>query len=750
MTIPNINDVWDALLARPDQRLSQHLKNVSSLAAKFGKKSGMEEMARVIGFFHDLGKISDEFQAILDPKIPRGSVKVPHSIFGAKRIFTDLVNIQYITEILANAITAHHGALYDNVSPNGDAPLLSKLADTELFPAIADSPQLSPDKLNAEFLSILEKVKDKNKGFAISMLTKLLYSCLVDADRLDAYLHENNEVYKTHTMDWEELSTNLLNYLAKVSSETEISIFRQNISNECGKSGLRSRGIYKLEVPTGGGKTFASLRFALVHAHKHKLDRIIYVIPYLSILDQTADEIRKALACDETDVLEHHSSFLPDKPKYYKLQTDRWDAPIILTTQVQFLESVFSSRGSDLRKLHNMANSVIIFDEAQSLPVKCVHLFNGAINFLNQVCGTTILLCTATQPLLDKVERKLEFSQNPSIANCGTLSKRTNIVNAIKPGGFTILELKEFVHEKHKLSTLVIVNTKVVAKELFSELKDANTTVLHLSTNMCGAHRDDVIIELRRKLENKEPVICISTQLIEAGVDISFECVIRDVAGLDSIFQAAGRCNRHGEFGETKDVFVVNIAGENLSKLPDISKGAEITQWLFDEGRDNDINEYYQRYFYARKDVMDYPTRDGGTIYDLLSMNLQGCGAFRNRNNKEEAPKMRSAPKSASDEFFVIDKGRKDVIVNYGKAFELVERYSKTSDIAEKRKFLRLLGKYSVSLYNYQIEALKSAGALHEMEGEGITRLEKGSDEAPFYDLERGVDLNGQLKFLFL
>ncbi len=260
-----------------------------------------------------------------------------------------------------------------------------------------------------------------------------------------------------------------------------------------------------LEVPTGGGKTLASVRFALEHARKHGLDRIIYVIPYLSILSQTAKEIRRALDADESTVLEHHSNFLvhPDEAENYKLHTDRWDAPIILTTQVQFLESIFSAKGSDLRKLHNMADSVLIFDEAQSVPVKCVHLFNGAVSFLNRVCSSTILLCTATQPLLDTVERPLVFSKKESVAVCDSQPKRYELKNEMKPGGHTYPELAAFVLDKHKSSTLVIVNTKAAAKALTEELAASGVQALHLSTNMCSAHRDDVIKELRRRLDER-------------------------------------------------------------------------------------------------------------------------------------------------------------------------------------------------------------------------------------------------------
>jgi len=730
-----------ASLARPNQPLNQHLANVSSLAAQFAEKCGMEEMLLIVGFFHDLGKISNEFQA----KLQDGTNdSVPHSIFGAKRVYEDTLKAPAIAEMLANIIAMHHGRLLDNISPNGDVPLVERLASMQLFPTLPNAPKIDAVALWKKFLAQWSSLPDGDKYFALSMYTKFAYSCLVDADRLDAYRHESGKE-STPQLNYDEMLMNLDKHMAEFDSDSPMAKFRQQISDGCAKAGVRERGVYKLEVPTGGGKTLASLRFALTHAKKHNLDRIIYVIPYLSILEQTADAIRKALGADEATVLEHHSGFLADDkkevPEYYNLQADRWDAPIILTTQVQFLESIFSAKGSDLRKLHNMANAVIIFDEAQSIPVKCIHLFNGAINFLNAVCGTTVLLCTATQPLLDEVDKPIRFSENPSIVKCGTLVPRTNIVNKMTQAGYSYQQLADFVLERHKSSTLIIVNTKAAAMALYDELKEIDTPVLHLSTNMCGSHRDCEIAKLRNMLDAKEPVICISTQLIEAGVDISLECVIRDVAGLDSILQAAGRCNRHAEYGETKDVYIVNIAGQNLSKLPDIERGAEVTKRLFDEGRGDNINAYYQYYLHECRKQMDYPIKDGGTIYDLLSKNQKGRDAYANSGKTQKPPIMCCAIRSAADAFHVIDRGRKDIVVPYGNAPELVRKYCEVTDFNEKRRLLQQLGKYSVSIYSYQEDALRNANALYP-QGE-LTVLENG-----FYDPVRGLDLNGQHEFL--
>jgi CRISPR-associated endonuclease/helicase Cas3 len=259
---------------------------------------------------------------------------------------------------------------------------------------------------------------------------------------------------------------------------------------------------------------------------------------------------------------------------------------------------------------------------------------------------------------------------------------------------------------------------------------------------MCPAHRSEVITEIRRRLDNKTDVICVSTQLIEAGVDISFECVIRNVAGLDSVHQAAGRCNRHGEFGETKNVYVVNIKGEDLSKLPDIKSGAEITRRMFCDGTD-DIDEYYRYYFYARQGEMDYSIRSGnGTIYDLLACNNQGANAYISRDGNEKII-LRAAMRSASDEFYVIAPGQTSIIVPYSGSRQLLYEYESADNIKMKWRALQKLGKYSVSLYEFQAEELRKRGALSD--SDDLTILARG-----FYDTDFGVDVDGCHEFLYV
>jgi len=716
------------------QTLQEHIENTSRLANDFAKLCGVGKMAEMTARYHDIGKEPPAFQEYLFSNEKKGRVR--HSIYGAKHVYEKLSGVLPIAEMLSNCITSHHGELRDNLSPDGDALLLKEMSEVLKDTPKAADLEADTETLLAELRVILEKAPDKL--FAMTMLTKLLYSCLVDADRLDAYLFESGESFSPEVTKWDELLSRLETHLSGYSLESEMSALRRNISAQCADAGLRELGIFQLGVPTGGGKTLSSLRFALAHAHKHNMSRIIYVIPYLSILEQTAVVIRDAIGADDEVILEHHSNIIPDDIENYKLLTGRWGTPIVLTTQVQFLESVFSARGSELRKLHNMANSVIIFDEVQSLPIKCVHLFNSVVNFLHRVCRSTFLLCTATQPLLDRVCKPVLLSDKPSIALCDSIPERTKIVNALRPAGYSYADLTDFIMSKHNESTLVIVNTKASAKELLIELKNRNIQVVHLSTNMCPAHREEVFADLRAKLDARESIICVSTQLIEAGVDISFECVIRDIAGLDSIYQAAGRCNRHGEYNDIKSVYVVNIRGENLSKLPDIKAGAEVTRSLFDYNT-LDIDAYYQHYFHARKGMMDYPS-SGGTIYDLLTNNTQGYAAFRNRGHTEKI-ELRAAIRSAADKFYVIAPGQTNVVVPYKNAMEILDTFIACDDLREKQRLIHALGHNSVSLYRFQLDELQKRGAISE--NSGIYFLSKG-----FYDPELGINFDGNHEFL--
>ena len=400
----------------------------------------------------------------------------------------------------------------------------------------------------------------------------------------------------------------------------------------------RAKGIYSLTVPTGGGKTLASLRFALHHAQRYKMDRIIYVVPFTTIIDQNADIVRKILDGHDPNetrdvvVLEHHSDLTPEEQGWReKILTENWDAPIIYTTSVQFLGTLFGAGTRSARRMHQLANAVLIFDEIQALPIKCIHLFNNAINFLVQQCGSTAVLCTATQPLLDRVDPAKgaiaippppDGELMPDVRGLFQDLRRVDIINRRKAGGWTYEEIAEHAAAEVRRvnNCLVIVNTKEAAQTLYQLSKERKAfAVHHLSTNMCPAHRKLVLAKVRKQLWKSERMLCISTQLIEAGVDVDFGSVVRFTAGLDSIAQAAGRCNRNGKSSEPAKVHIVNPRDENLGMLAEIRIGRDLAERVLADYEldpaifDNNpvgpkaLSQFYEYYFFDRRSEMDYP-----------------------------------------------------------------------------------------------------------------------------------------------
>jgi CRISPR-associated endonuclease/helicase Cas3 len=543
------------------------------------------------------------------------------------------------------------------------------------------------------------------------------------------------------------------------------------ISVQCKQSGERERGIYSLTIPTGSGKTLSSLRFALEHAKKHKLDHIIYVIPYLSVLDQTAKKIREVFAeMDEDFILEHHSNVeIPetdDDEEKYKLLTSRWDSPIILTTMVQFLETIYSNKASRLRKFHNMGNSVIIFDEIQALPIKCVHLFNDAVNFLQIFAKSTILLCTATQPHIHNVDRPVKISENPNIVTLTDKEKQCFERVAIRPiqdkddaqgiiklKQLTFDELAELVKEQldSGKSTLVVFNTKKDAAKLYEKCKSVDCEKAFLTTNLCPAHRLKILERVRDNLkpESKKLTLCISTQLIEAGVDISFDCVIRVVAGLDSIIQASGRCNRNGESKTPQIVYIVKLKEENLSRLAEIKDGQEKTERVIREMHGKNllseeaINLFYKYYFYEQKNKMDYNIKgEKNTIYNLLNNNTLEMNAYQDQNCKKYDG-LPCAFKTAAENFSVIDKGQTGIVVPYGDAEEIKKQFEASYDPKEKMRKLKELQKYTVSVYSNTLEQLVKEKAFTIID-QCFYFLDK-----EYYDDELGLSLDSKFPFLY-
>ena len=789
------------------QSLCTHLTRVSVLAGQFAQKIGLREAGRIIGLLHDLGKATDRFQRYIesaqgrinpdsdeyiDPKEQKG--KIDHSSAGAQVIFRELSNKGpqelIVAQFLSLCIASHHSGLIDCLLPSGEDNFTRRIqkADektrtSEAWSYLSDDEKeklknlLSNSNLVAEVIDKLKSLKEVNDhqdtaAFKCGLLIRVLFSCLIDADRLNTADFEfpRNVTLRNYGQyqQWQVLIDRLDVKLKSFKRKNKVDDIRNEVSQQCLDFSSKPKGLYVLTVPTGGGKTLASLRFALHHAAKHGMHRVFYIIPYTSIIDQNAAEVRKILE-DKDDagkyldrvVLEHHSNLTPEEEtRRQNLLSENWDAPIVFTTQVQFLEALFSSGTRGVRRMHQLANAVIIFDEVQTIPVRCVHMFNLALRFLVHSCGSTVVLCTATQPLLDKVEpahRSLTIRpENRMMQNEKELFaklKRVKIHDRRRPGGWSEQDVAELVLQEVQKSgsVLVIVNTKASARSLYRQLEDIGAAdTFHLSTNMCPAHRLDVLKAVTERISNEQPVICISTQLIEAGVDVDFGSVIRYLAGLDSIAQAAGRCNRNKLRRKLGNVYVVNRADEGLQKLRDIRLGIEKAERVLDEFKDTPssfaddllnpaaMNQFYKYYFYERQKEMNYPVPSNSAVgrddnlFDLLATNPLSVQS----NGSSASIPFKQSFQTASKAFRAIDSPTRGVIVYYGaEGKEVINDLCAAYEVEKRYKILKRAQRFSVNVFPHVLDELSRQNAIHEVqEGTGIFYL-----DAHYYSSEYGL-----------
>lgn len=779
-----------------EQSVKEHLYNVSTMSKEYSAKISLDYTGELIGILHDMGKETNAFNSYihycssnLNDKSLRGSIN--HSTAGAKFIYDNFYNTtdqyqKFTAQLISLAICSHHGGLIDCLDLKGIDIFTDKMeTDKEIFYDEALSNFKTEclkityintlfNKSKEEIRAILIKINKIDSSakfgrFASGMLEKYLFSCVIDADRYDTYTFMEGRKQKQNidkSALWNELADVLENKLKSYPKLTRIDLLREEVSISCKNFAKNNPGIYQLSVPTGGGKTLSSLRYALEHAKKFNKDRILYIIPFTTIIDQNAKEIKDILGQDDM-ILEHHSNLVVDNEQEdYKLLTERWDSPIILTTMVQFLDTLFSGGTQCVRRMHNLANSIIIFDEIQAIPIKCINMFNSAINFLSSVCNATIILCTATQPLLSKTETPLKLSENANIISNMhdkfKQFKRVNLIDKRIIGGFSVTSLKDFILDKINQveSVLIILNTKNSTKEIYYELKEANNNLLkenqycifHLSTNMCPSHRMSILKDMKNKL-GYQRVICISTPLIEAGVNISFGCVVRSLAGLDSIAQAAGRCNRHGE-NHCSDVYIVNVEEENVSKLVDVKAGQECTRRVLDEFKensnifDNDLlspkamERYYKYYFHNRMGEMNYtlskPHKDK-SMYDLLSENNEAVNAFKGRNGYQSNLMLKQAFKTAGNNFKVIDQNTTGVIVPFGEGKTLITLINGECNLSELKQHLKKAQQFSVNLFETAKRKLEEMGAIVELNNGAILALRDG-----FYRDDVGVTFEKQ------
>ncbi len=780
-----------------NQSVTEHLYGVAKWAAQFMQKIGLSEIGELIGLLHDLGKYSQIFQNYIKSatnlinqdeddyiNVENNKGKIDHSSAGAQYIWNKLENItieyKMLAEIVSLCIASHHSGLIDCISPDGSdifTRRMKKSSDLTHFLEVKSVVEtavinrvnkiIANAYLKESVMEIIEKIKKSvyHKKqlfhFYVGLLSRFIYSCLIDADRIDTADFENpmNKSFRNYGqyVSWEYLIEKLDKKLQTFQLDTPVNKIRSDVSLQCLDKSRVKKGIYTLTVPTGGGKTLSSLRFALNHAKIHKLDRIFYIIPYTSIIDQNADEVRNIFEENEVDdsiVLECHSNIIFENKKTQwreKLLTENWDSPIVFTTSVQFLECIFGSGTRNARRMHQIANSMIIFDEIQTLPIRTVHLFNNAINFLVDFCGSSVVLCTATQPLLGEVDAtkgslKIDSSSEiiKDIKKLFSDLKRVEIINKRKENGeWSDVEIAQFVKKilKKSKNCLIIVNTKSKAKSVYKQCERSSyideDNIFHLSTNMCAAHRLDVLAEIHKKLD-KIPLVCISTQLIEAGIDIDFNCVIRSIAGMDSIAQAAGRCNRHGT-REKGFVYVINPESENISMLPDIFEGRKQTERIFREFRkdlettkDNWLNpdimeRYFQYYFFNRKDEMAYSVgKEYGfddTLLNMLSTNNNAVSEYK-RKNRDNYPDiiLRQSFMTANKIFRVIGAGTQGIIVPYGKTGEdIIGDLCASFELEKDYNLLKRAQRFTVNVYPYMIQKLVEADAIFEtQENSGI------------------------------
>ncbi|MBI4001738.1 MAG: CRISPR-associated helicase Cas3' [Nitrospira defluvii] len=798
------------------QSLEEHLLGVAEIAKRLASKIGLEPQGELIGLLHDLGKYSNKFQAYLKSAVGlinqdedesvdvRGlKGKVDHSTAGAQLVWEELSKQgqigQVVGQVLSLCIASHHSGLIDCLSSDTSRPVednftrrISKSDSKTHIQEVMTKMDVSIEKRFRELVEdsgLIDNLKesirqlalrdggtDKSQvvSFKIGLLVRLLFSCLIDADRTNTADFESPKAAKKRLngryIHWDVLIERLEQKLRSFGAPNPIDKIRDQISDHCRDNASRVNGIYTLTVPTGGGKTLASLRFALHHAKKWGMDRIIYIVPFTTIIDQNAEVVRAILELSEEDrgriVLEHHSNLTPEEQGWKeKILTENWDSPVVYTTSVQLLEALFGAGTRGARRMHQLANSVLVFDEVQTIPVNCAHLFSNAINFLVEHCGSTAVLCTATQPLLNRVDKDkgaLRFVDGneimPDVKQLFDDLKRVEVLNQRKPGGWTNEEIVRLALEEvdKSGSCLVVVNTKKIAKALFQYCQGKTSVpIYHLSTNMCPTHRKSILGQLRELLSQPaSKLICFSTQLIEAGVDIDFGSVIRLTAGLDSIAQAAGRCNRHKRKPIGR-VHVVNAADETLDMLKDIRCGRDVTDRLLSEASTGEwefdgnllgpeaMKRYFDYYFFARRDEMTYPVSAKtvgreDTLLNLLSTNSIAEDEFNRCYNARPNIYLRQSFMSAAKAFKAIDAPTRGVIVPYGKeGKELISELCAAFDVDKQSAFLRRAQQYTVNVFSHELKRLQEQGAVHAIQ-DGIDILYL---DTPYYSEEFGLGL---------
>lgn len=758
-----------------EQTLLQHNISTAEIAESVLLPAGMSAAAYLAGFLHDIGKYTAAYQEYLvksargDPDAPpKGSIC--HTFAAVRYILQrwhsppqDMYH-RLTAELLAYAAGAHHGS-FDLAKDDGPPGFQHRLTDESfcyqevLTGFRQEIPEVDVDALFAKACVEIKSVFDcifnahpkqlADLLMGLGLTARLLQSAVMEGDRRDTRAFKRRKPPdKVIRPDWEGALRNLEDRLGSYPRDTPVNRIRAEISDRCAEAAQQPGGIIRLTVPTGGGKTLSSLRYALTHAARYNKRRIFYVMPLLAIIEQNAEAIRNTIG-DVIPVLEHHSNVVQTDMTYdeldeHELLCESWQAPIIVTTLVQFLQTLFSGRTTCIRRMQALCGSIIILDEVQTVPVNMLSLFNSAIQFLAEVCRATVILCSATQPCLETIEHPLpetremideDLTQRPEL-------KRTAIRYL---GEMSREQLADWsVHKLEQVDSLLIIcNTRRDARAMYRLLNEACCPVIHISAGMCHAHRSDVM-ERITSLKPGEKLICVSTQVMEAGVDVSFDCVVRVAAGVDSVVQAAGRCNRHGEYGDVRDVYIVRLHGEKLGSLEIIKDSIAALTELLEEYRldpdrfDNDlasasaVAEYYRVLYRELKDKeTEYCLKHvPDSLYGLLSQN--------DRYTTKDGYIMHQAFKLAGSLFTVFDTDTVSVVVPYGDGEVLIDKLCALGPYYDQDEAVALLERakpYTVNLYRTAFNKLMEKGAIRTAKAVMVHCL-----MMPFYDDTGVVD----------
>lgn len=692
------------------QTVKEHLEGTANLAGKFAGKFGKQEWGYCSGLLHDIGKYSIDFQKRI---LGQNNQRVDHSTAGARVCREKGGKYSF----LEYCVEGHHTGLPDFGSNFDDGTVSTllgrrkkKISDYEVYRTEIELPEISSCPINME--------KSVDRDFSLSVFMRMIFSCLVDADYLDtenfmtkgATGRENGQSIKELL---EKLENHISGWLENRDIDT-INGRRTEILRYCLELGKSEKGLFRLTVPTGGGKTIASLAFALRHALENQMDRIIYVIPYTSIIEQNAKVFRDILG--DENVLENHCNVdyeSVDELRPMHLATENWDKPVVVTTNVQFFESLFANKSSKCRKLHNIVNSVIIFDEVQMLPNDYLKPCTAMIEELINNYEVSAVLCTATQPALKnffqsgisatelcpRMEDQFEFFKRTVFEDIGILTEE-KLVEKIN---------KEF-------QALCIVNTKKRAQKLYKALEREG--VYHLSTSMYPEHRKRVLQEVKNRLRRNERCILVSTSLVEAGVDLDFCAVYRELAGIDAMIQAAGRCNREGKraLDESK-VFVFGFEGKQnvLGQRQQIS----VAKSLISNGRNisdaETITKYFEMLYHSKGDSLDKKK-----ILD----------EFRGKNMKYNFAKV-------GKEFKLIEKNTKTIFINREERANEILRRLKERGFT--RSDMRKASQYCVAIYDQEFNKMYGMGILQGI-AEDIEDFYELTDSSK-YTNETGLEL---------